>query len=70
VSDIVWKAHELKSRLSLANALRKEILRSLELLADYRICVLVNFGCDGKRLGHVQSIDSNYLGMVELVGNF
>lgn len=64
VSDIGWKAHELKSRLSLIN---KKILRGLELLADYRKCFLASLGCEGKRFGHVQSIDLDYLRTIGLV---
>lgn len=59
MSDIVWEAHELEWLPFLAEALREEILRSLEPLAGYRICVLSSFGCEGKRLGHVQSIVDN-----------
>jgi hypothetical protein len=48
-------------------ALLDEILRSLELLADYGICALSSLGCEGKRFGHVQSIDLHNLRMRGLV---
>jgi hypothetical protein len=69
VSDIVWEAHELKSLLYLAKALGEEILRSLELLADYSVGALSVLSCEGKCLGHVQSIDLDDLRSVALVDN-
>ena len=67
VSDIVGEAHQLESLLSLAEALLEEVLRSLELLADYGVCAISSSGCKGKRLGHVQSIDFDNLRMWGLV---
>lgn len=67
VSDIVGEAHKLESLLSPAMALLDEILRSLELLADYWDCALSSLGCEGKRLGHVQPIDLDDLRMRGLV---
>lgn len=70
MSDIVRKAHELKSRLSLANALCDKIMRRLELLADYWICFLANLGCEDKRLGHIQPVDLDYLRTIGSVDDF